>query len=85
MDGVQKFILDEVPFFKKFPAMKVFKRWRYTVRNMSYQKTRRKLAENMIFSKPIFVERFKNLVARQNEVRFLEFAEIKTNTHYGKH
>ena len=57
-EGVTFMMLSKVPFFKKFSAMKVFKKWRYTARSNGYKKARDKLAHNFIFSRPIFVERF---------------------------
>ena len=50
-----------------------------------YRKCRAKLANNFIFSRPIFVERFKPIVEKINEVRFLNFIEISAGVQYGKH
>ena len=43
-EGVTFMMLAKVPFFKKFRAMKVFKRWKYTMRASVYKKCRQKLA-----------------------------------------
>lgn len=77
-------IIGKVPFFKKFLAMKNFKRWRYTARARVYERNRKKLAENFIFARPIMAERFKPIVDRCNKARFLNFLEIKPGVTYGK-
>ena len=84
-EGVTFMLLSKVPFFKKFHVMKVFKRWKYTMRARVYLKCRQKLADNFIFSRPIFVERFKPIVEKINEARFLQFIEITAGAQYGKH
>jgi hypothetical protein len=47
-------------------------------------KTRQKLAQNFIFAKPIFMERFQPLVEKMNETKFLELVEIRRKTIYGE-
>ena len=53
-EGVDFMLLSKVPFFRKFSVMKVFKRWRYTMRARVYARNREKLANNFIFARPIF-------------------------------
>jgi hypothetical protein len=53
-EGVDFMLLSKVPFFRKFSKMKVFKRWRYTMRNRVYERNRQKLVDNFIFSRPQF-------------------------------
>ena len=84
-DGVDLQILGQVPFFRKFRIMKVFKRWRYTTRNRVFARNRQKLADNFIFARPIFAENFKELTQVSNSVRFLNYIEIKSGLIYGKH
>ena len=52
-DGVDFMVIGKVPFFRKFMAMKTFKRWRYTVRARVYERNRKRLAENFIFARPM--------------------------------
>lgn len=77
-------IISKVPFFKNFLAMKVIKRWRYTVRARCYERNRQRLAQNFIFARPMFADRFKPIVERTNKARFMQFLEIKENVTYGK-
>jgi hypothetical protein len=77
--------LGQIPFFKKFHVIKAFKHWRDKMRYNAFNKTRAQLAQNFIFSKPIFSKRFSGLMRNHNEVRFLKFLEIKPNINYGKH
>ena len=77
-------IISKVPFFKNFLAMKIIKRWRYTVRSRCYERNRERLAKNFIFARPMFAEQFKPIVSRTNEARFLQFLEIKPGIVYGK-
>lgn len=46
-------IISKVPFFKNFLAMKVLKKWRYTVRARCYYRNRARLAQNFIFARPM--------------------------------
>ena len=39
-DGVDFMIISKVPFFKNFMAMKILKKWRYTVRSRCYERNR---------------------------------------------
>ena len=43
-DGVDFMVIGKIPFFRKFIAMKTFKRWWYTVRNRVYLRNRQKLS-----------------------------------------
>ena len=83
-DGVDFMIIGKIPFFRKFVAMKTFKRWWYTVRARIYKRNRQKLAENFIFARPMLTQRFKPVVERINKARFLNFLEIKPGVVYGK-
>ena len=65
--------------------MKIFKQWKYTTRYNNYQRTRRQLASKMVFTRPVFTQKYMPLVQRSNEIRFLNFLEIKKETYYGKH
>lgn len=77
-------IIGKVPFFKKFLAMKNFKRWRYTVRARCYERNRQKLAQSFIFARPMLAQRFMPIIERTNKARFLNFLEIKQGVVYGK-
>ena len=77
-------IIGKVPFFKKFLVMKNFKRWRYTVRARCYERNRQRLAQNFIFARPMLAQRFKPVIERTNQARFLNFIEIKEGVVYGK-
>ena len=83
-DGVDFMVIGKVPFFRKFSAMKTFKRWRYTVRARVYERNRKRLAENFVFARPMLAQRFKPVVERANKARFLKFLEIKPGIVYGK-
>ncbi len=39
-EGVNKFILGDLPFFKKFHAMKIFKQWKYIMKWNAYARKR---------------------------------------------
>eukprot|EP00347_Sterkiella_histriomuscorum_P003578 403363751 len=83
-NGVNNFILSEIPFFKKFQAMKIFKQWKYIMRWNVYQRKRVRLAESFFFAKPIFAEKYSNIISDVNTIRTLPFMEIKKNITYGK-
>ena len=78
-------LLSKVPFFRKFSVMKVFKRWKYTMRARVYARNRERLANNFIFARPIFTKRFNPVVESVNKLRFLHLLEIKNGVVYGKH
>ncbi len=84
VDGVTGMVMNNVPFFRKFHLLKNFKHWRHSMRQSYYMKTRQKLAQNFIFAKPIFMERFQPLVEKMNETKFLELVEIRRKTIYGE-
>ena len=84
-EGVTMQVLRDIPFFKKFLSMKVFKRWRYTARGRHYQQCRDALAHNFMFAKPVFSERFMPLISKINETRFLQPIVIEYPQQYGKH
>jgi len=83
-DGVTNQILKEIPFFKKFQAMRFFKQWKTTMRLNAYERKRQQLAENYIFSKPVFAEKFGKLIPAMNAIRDLSLIEIQPNVTYGK-
>jgi hypothetical protein len=39
-NGVSNFILKDLPFFKKFHAMKIFKQWKYIMKWNAYSRKR---------------------------------------------
>ena len=53
-EGVNKYILKDIPFFKKFHAMKAFKQWRYIMRGNAFARKRLALANTLHLAKPIF-------------------------------
>jgi len=77
-------IIGKIPFFRKFLALKTFKRWRYTCRARCYERNRKRLAQNFVFARPMLAERFMPVVERINEARFFNFLEIKEGVVYGK-
>lgn len=83
-DGVVNQILKEIPFFKKFQSMRFFKQWKTKMRLNAYERKRQKLAENYIFSKPVFSEKYRELVPAMNAIRDLSLIEIQPNVTYGK-
>jgi hypothetical protein len=83
-DGVTQQILKEVPFFKKFQRLRFFIQWKTKMRLNSYDRTRRMLAENFIFSKPIFSEKYDKLIPAMNSISSLSLIEIQPNVIYGK-
>lgn len=78
-------ILNQVPFFRKFLALKTFKLWKKTMQKNVYDRNRQKLANNYIFSKPIFSQSFLELTVCQNSARLMNFIDNKPNQVYGKH
>ena len=50
----------------------------------AYERKRQKLAENYIFSKPVFSEKYRELVPAMNSIRDLSLIEIQANVTYGK-
>jgi len=78
-------VLNQVPFFRKFLALKTFKLWKNTMQRNVYERNRQKLAQNFIFSKPIFSEQYHKITQCQNDVRFLDFIDNKPGQVYGKH
>ena len=82
--GVNRYLLKDIPFFKKFQALKTFKQWKYIMRGNAFARKRIQLSDALHFSKPIFAERYQNLVSEVNTIRTLPFMEIKSNVIYGK-
>jgi hypothetical protein len=64
--------------------MRFFKQWKTTMRLNAYERKRQKLAENYIFSKPVFSEKFGKLIPAMNSIRDLSLIEIQPNVTYGK-
>jgi len=52
--GVEIMILNQLPFFRKFLVLSVFKQWKQIMQRNVYVKNREKLCKNFIFAKPIF-------------------------------
>lgn len=61
-DGVTNQILKNLPFFKKFNALKIFTQWKNIMRINAYEAKRKKLKENFIFARPIFARKFSPLI-----------------------
>lgn len=78
-------VLNQVPFFRKFLAMKTFKQWKYKMQRNVFERNRQKLAKNFIFSKPVFSAHFKTLVQNSNEIRYYKLIDTKHGVQYGKH
>jgi len=70
-EGVNNYIFKDIPFFKKFQIMKLFKQWKYTMRWNAYQRKREKLMETYFFAKPIFSQTFTEFIPRVNAIRAL--------------
>ena len=83
-DGVNKYILKDIPFFKKFQAMKVFKQWKYIMKWNAYSRKRLLLANTLHLAKPVFSERYPVMIPLLNNIRTLSFIDIKHNVTYGK-
>jgi hypothetical protein len=83
-EGVNNYMLRDIPFFKKFHAMKVFKQWKYIMKWSAYSRKRDQLANNLHLAKPMFSERFHQVVPLLNKIRTLPFVDIKHNVTYGK-
>ena len=76
---------NQVPFFRKFLALKTFRQWKQNMQRNVFQRTRAKLANNFIFSRPVFSQKYRTLIESCNELRFLKMIETKQNVQYGKH
>ena len=83
-EGVENFLLKDLPFYKKFHAMKIFKQWKYIMKWNAYSRKREQLANNFHLAKPIFAERYDQIIPHLNNVRTLPFIDIKPNVTYGK-
>jgi len=77
-------MLKDLPFFKKFHAMKVFKQWKYIMKWNAYSRKRQQLANTLHIAKPIYSERFDQIVPMLNHIRTLPLVEIRHNVTYGK-
>ena len=76
--------MKEIPFFKKFQPLRFFSQWKIVMRINTYERRRKKLAQNYIFSKPIFAESYGKLIPAMNSIRDLSLVEIQPNVTYGK-
>jgi hypothetical protein len=83
-DGVNKYILRDLPFFKKFHAMKIFKQWKYIMKWNAYARKREQLANSLHLAKPIFSQCYPTIIPLINNVRTLPFVDIKQIVTYGK-
>lgn len=83
-DGVTNQILKEIPFFKKFQPLRFFKQWKTTMRLNAYERKRQKLAENLLFARPVFSERYPKLIPALNAISDLTLIEIQPNVTYGE-
>jgi hypothetical protein len=50
----------------------------------AYERKRQKLAENYIFSKPVFSEKYGGLISHMNGISTLSLIELGSNVQYGK-
>jgi hypothetical protein len=82
-EGVENFILKDLPFYRKFHAMKTFKQWKYIMKWNAYTRKREQLANSFHLAKPIFAERYDKMIPHLNNVRTLQFVDIKPNVTYG--
>ena len=64
--------------------MRFLSQWKMVMRKNTYERRRKKLAQNYIFSKPIFSEYYGKLVPAMNSLRDLSLVEIQPNVTYGK-
>ena len=83
-EGVNNYMLKDLPFFKRFKALKTFKQWKYIMKWNAYTRKRLSLANSLHLAKPIFSERYSSLVPLINTLRTLPFVEIRHNVTYGK-
>jgi hypothetical protein len=83
-EGVNNYMLRDIPFFKKFQATKTFKQWKYIMKWNAYSRKREQLANSLHLAKPMFSERFPQVMPLLNKVRTLPFVDIKHNVTYGK-
>jgi hypothetical protein len=77
--GVENLVLNQIPWFRKFCILRVFKLWKQSMERNVFLKNREKLAKNYIFSKPIFSSIQQKLTENLNEIRFLKFIDAKPN------
>ena len=56
--------------------MRFFKQWKTIMRLNAYERKRQKLAENYIFSKPVFSEKYRKLIPAMNCISDLSLIEI---------
>ena len=75
-DGVTKKIYGNLPFFRKFQVMKLFKQWMYTMKWNGYERRRKMLANNWHYAKPIFSQHYGTITNKLNEMKVLQFQEI---------
>lgn len=84
LNGINKQIFSNLPLFKKFPLLKIFKQWKFNTNNCRYLRKREMLCKNLILSKPQFAEGFASVTCSINEIKDLKFLEIKKNAIFGR-
>lgn len=76
-DGINKQIFSNLPIFRKFQVLKLFKQWKYNAQYNKFLKTREVLCKNYIPSKPQFAEGFSMITTAINDIKDLKMIEIK--------
>jgi hypothetical protein len=56
--------------------LRFFKQWEMTMRLNAYERKRQKLAQNWIFARPVFSERYSKLMPALNAISELTLIEI---------
>ena len=59
-------------------------RWKNIMRYNAYEAKRQKLAENFIFARPMFADKFRKIVPAMNSINTLKLIEIQPSVNYGK-
>jgi len=70
-EGISQHIYGNLPFFRKFRILRLFKQWKVTMRINSYERKRKLLAQNFVFGKQMFGEKFPALAETMNSYRHL--------------
>ncbi len=82
--GMNKQVFGNIPFFKKYRALKTFFQWKFAARWNVYSRNRAALSNNWPFAKPIFTERYNVIIPSLNKMKELEMVEIRNGVVYGK-
>lgn len=78
MEGVETMIINQMPFFRKFLILKVFRGWKIKMLSNLFKRNRQTLSENLLIARPMFSSKFtKSILPKLNQIRFLEFVEAK--------